>query len=496
MNCKKFISCLCACCIAAGASAVFPYLAPSVASSAESASNTINFNEIGQYTTVNISGTTEIPTWYSDNTDVAAVDSSGKITAVGSGTANVYAVFTSQVLQFNVIVALPESTTEQTVFDAGTVTLTNEGYAAQLTLSGVDTSNAVWSSSDISVATVDSKGYVTAVGSGTCVITAKSNGKSYNITINSTYVPQTPVTEVDAGTLSLSSEKPAALITISVPSGTEIAWSSDNESVAVVDGSGKVTAVGSGTCRITALVNGVKYITTVVSTFSGAVDEKIIGDVNLTNENPQAKITLTVPSGTQINWSSSDETVAKVDQEGNITAVGKGECTVTAEVNGFKYIARVHSEYDSSNLPEISATATTIRGIGNTVSLKVENNSNTPQWISTNVNVATVDENGTVTAVGVGTADIIANLGNAVCRITITVEADVVYGDADDDGDVDMDDVVAALCAASGMAELTAQGAVNADVYQNGDGISVNDAGSIQKYLALSIDSLPESYLS
>ncbi len=69
------------------------------------------------------------------------------------------------------------------------------------------------------------------------------------------------------------------------------------------------------------------------------------------------------------------------------------------------------------------------------------------------------------------------------------------WGDADVDDDVDMDDVVATLCAASGMAELSAQGALNADVYQNGDGISVNDAGSIQKYLALQIDELPESYL-
>ncbi len=69
------------------------------------------------------------------------------------------------------------------------------------------------------------------------------------------------------------------------------------------------------------------------------------------------------------------------------------------------------------------------------------------------------------------------------------------WGDADVDGDVDMDDVVATLCAASGMADLSAQGALNADVYQNGDGISVNDAGSIQKYLALQIDELPESYL-
>lgn len=71
----------------------------------------------------------------------------------------------------------------------------------------------------------------------------------------------------------------------------------------------------------------------------------------------------------------------------------------------------------------------------------------------------------------------------------------VVYGDANCSSSVDMDDVIAILChcADESTNALTAEGKNNADVYQRGDGISSNDAVSVQKYLVLMIDSLPES---
>ena len=72
---------------------------------------------------------------------------------------------------------------------------------------------------------------------------------------------------------------------------------------------------------------------------------------------------------------------------------------------------------------------------------------------------------------------------------------ETIWGDANESGKADMDDVVAILCAASGISTLSEQGALNADIYQNGDGVSSNDAVSLQKYLALTISELPESYL-
>lgn len=71
-----------------------------------------------------------------------------------------------------------------------------------------------------------------------------------------------------------------------------------------------------------------------------------------------------------------------------------------------------------------------------------------------------------------------------------------VWGDADLDGDVTINDVTKILlAAASQKSALKGQAALNADVYQNGDGVSALDATVVQKYLASIITKLPESYI-
>jgi hypothetical protein len=71
--------------------------------------------------------------------------------------------------------------------------------------------------------------------------------------------------------------------------------------------------------------------------------------------------------------------------------------------------------------------------------------------------------------------------------------SDVVYGDANGDGAVDIDDMVAVVCYVSDPVSnpLSADAMVSADVYGNGDGVNAMDALAIQKYLVKSVDSLP-----
>lgn len=79
---------------------------------------------------------------------------------------------------------------------------------------------------------------------------------------------------------------------------------------------------------------------------------------------------------------------------------------------------------------------------------------------------------------------------------TTEADDDIIYGDADLSGGVTIDDVILILCHASDKDSypLSDEALNAADVYQRGDGISVNDAVSVQKLLTLQLDSLPESY--
>lgn len=75
---------------------------------------------------------------------------------------------------------------------------------------------------------------------------------------------------------------------------------------------------------------------------------------------------------------------------------------------------------------------------------------------------------------------------------------DVVYGDADCDGDVSINDVTAILIhtANPNASKLSADGLNNADVYNRGDGVNSLDATSVQKRLASLITQLPETIMA
>ena len=269
--------------------------------------------------------------------------------------------------------------------------------------------------------------------------------------------------------------------------------------MASVTQDGKVTAVNKGECQIIAVIDGIKYITIVKSSYDPTIVKPTVvnlGDMKLTNSSASGTIKLSgVPEGAEIIWSSTDENVASVDQSGKVTAVGSGNCQIIALINGIKYTMNVTSEYVPKAEPEISTDSTVINGIGSSISLTIKNTDEKPQWISTDLNVATVDENGIVTAVGKGTVVIIANVGGKPYSITITVNDRIIYGDVNNNGEVDITDAAKIMSYVSNSEKypLNDKQLDIADVNQRGDGISNMDSLAVQKYLAQIIKSLPES---
>lgn len=116
-------------------------------------------------------------------------------------------------------------------------------------------------------------------------------------------------------------------------------WSSDNENVATVDASGKVTAVGVGQARITATsevfeeASPAECVVTVnkndVQIEGVALDKTAI---EITTGNTAQLSASVLPEGSPqgVTWSSSNSEVASVDEAGLVTAIAEGTAVVTA----------------------------------------------------------------------------------------------------------------------------------------------------------------------
>ena len=127
-----------------------------------------------------------------------------------------------------------------------------------------------------------------------------------------------------------------------------------------------------------------------------------------------------------VTWSSSDPSIATVDENGTVTAIAKGEAIITAEsADGVKAECKVTVEKKVAAI-ELSESEKTVF-VGDTFTItatvKPEDAFNrTVTWSSSDPSIATVDENGTVTAIAKGEAIITAESADGVkaeCKVTV-----------------------------------------------------------------------------
>ena len=165
-------------------------------------------------------------------------------------------------------------------------------------------------------------------------------------------------------------------------------------------------------------------------------------DLEITEEDPRPRAYLYTGSSSDyyfIVWMSSNPTVATVDGDGKVTGRSAGTATITAiSDRGDRAACKVTvtkegagSEAKKPALDQSSLSfALKYDDLHPTKQLKLINNDHSfiyvYQWLSSNPEVATVDENGLVTAQGTGGATItaLASNGQAV-RCTVTVTSDI-----------------------------------------------------------------------
>lgn len=295
--------------------------------------------------TINPEDTTDDKTitWSSDNEDVLFVDQNGQMRGIKEGTANVKAV-----------VAGKETTKQITV---------NEIHINQVAIAGdqefemikkqtknlnvtinpentTDDKTVSWSSNNEEVASVDNDGKVTALKEGEATITARvgTNETSVKINVKEIHINSVVINELDDEFTRGDEFKFSATYT---PENTTdenktVEWSSSNTDVGTIDQEGNFVALKEGTTKITAKIGNIKAEREITVIENHVNDFKLLqeeGEV-LNIGNTKKLVTVVNPEDYtdtyKIKYSSSDEAIATVDENGNVTALKDGKVVITA----------------------------------------------------------------------------------------------------------------------------------------------------------------------
>ena len=200
-------------------------------------------------------------TWASSAAAVATVSASGLVTAVANGTSTITATAGDASGSATVTVA-QEVSTVAVAPDTATVL---EGDTLRLAATATDANGQVvagveftWASGDTAVAVVDASGLVTGVAAGQVQVTATAAGLTGRAEL-AVVTPLPTTVAVTPDTVVLTAVGQTAQLTAEVRDqlgrvmdGVPVAWLSAETTVAVVDASGLVTAVGGGAVTVTA----------------------------------------------------------------------------------------------------------------------------------------------------------------------------------------------------------------------------------------------------
>lgn len=307
-----------------------------------------------------------------------------------------------------------------------------------------------WSSSDPLTASVNN-GLISAIKEGAATISASAGGITATCVVT-VFIPVVPVASVELNHSSIQleegqTEELTATVLPTNATDKTITWVSENTSVAVVNG-GVVSAIGEGETTVIAQAGDKTASCKVV------VKKKYVEPTSITLDHEEltiavgetAVITATVlpenATNKEVEWTSSHEGLVRVSQDGEVTGIAQGSCTIYARLknNGLtasclvKVVVPVSSITISPKELKMKQTAT--YPLHATVS---PNNASNKQikWVSLNEELAVVDQNGVVTALKEGTVKIRAIAEEKFDECTITIEKYNQPGDNEDMSDED-----------------------------------------------------------
>lgn len=364
--------------------------------------------------------------WTSNDTSIATVDKNGKVTTLEAGNCVITATSQDSGAMAKCIVTVLQPITGISLNITSKTIMKNDKFVIipTVTPADADNKNVIFTSSDDSVAKVDANGIVTGMKGGIAIIIAKTEERgliaSCQVTVQefvSSVKIESAVSRINLG----DSKQLSAKVLAESATNRKVSWSSSNGSIISVNQNGNISAVGVGRATIYA------YATDGSGLFDSVTVESIRpvtsvavtpGSVSIA-EGKSTKVSLTVsPSNAtyrEVEWSSSDSSIATVDYSGEITGVKAGICKVYAtSVDGNKIVGvckvTVKPTVAATGVTINSKSITMLPGQTRTLTARIKPTKSTESvnWVSGDTSVATVSANGVVTARGQGNTEIYA----------------------------------------------------------------------------------------
>jgi len=303
----------------------------------------------GTYTDSSTQTITNQVTWQSSDSTVATVSSTGMLKSLKAGTVTVSAVLSSVTGTASVTVSsavlssINVGTPSPSLASGGTEQLTATGVYSDGSSASL-TTQVAWSSSDGSVAVVNSVGLLTALKAGSVSVMASMGGVSgtANITVNAPSLVSITVSPLAFTIASGQSKQLSAMGVYSDGTSSDVTsqatWSSASSSFATVSSSGLVAGVSAGSSTITATI-GAKSGSAVATVTSALLTSIVVTPATASIATGQSQAFTasgifsdgsTTDITNSVEWSSSSTSYATIDPTGLATGVGAGVATITA----------------------------------------------------------------------------------------------------------------------------------------------------------------------
>lgn len=420
----------------------------------------LQFQAIATFSDNSSQDVTNQVNWNSSDISVATIDLNGEATAFSEGGTDISANFLG-VTSNTVLLVVTNATVSsiQVALNGGSGNLAKGSsvqFNAQAVLSDGSTldvsSQAAWFSSDQTKVTINAQGLATGIAVGTSTISANLNGVTSAgtvLTVTNATVTQIQITPPSLTLAKGTKGKLTAIATYSDNStqdvSSQVVWNSSNIGVATINLSGEVSAVSNGSATLTGRVgavtsNGVSLSVTNASV--NQIDLSATASTLAAGTKAQLTAVASYSDGSSqnitplVSWSSSDSDVATVSTSGEVTAVSPGTAVITGSFGGQISTLTVTVTAATVSAIQISTPLTSL-ALGTNGQLKalatysddtLVDVTGQISWSSSAPALVSVDANGQIKALAVGSAVISGSLGGTSATINIAATAATLTG--------------------------------------------------------------------